>query len=84
MTGPQHFRKAEEWVRYATDLYKTSGDGDASEVPAGQLAAGIAQVHATLALAAAAAIGHADLMHDLDAIAWQRVAGEPDRPDGCE
>jgi hypothetical protein len=51
MTGPEHYRKAEELLGQADQLL----DGD--EPSAATWAIGIAQAHATLALAAATAIG---------------------------
>lgn len=68
MNGPEHYRKAEEHIRLA----------DAAE-DAGMCHAhlGYAQAHATLALAAATAMGafYSDAVGD--ARAWDRVAGVP-------
>ncbi|HJQ48289.1 MAG TPA: hypothetical protein VJ870_18500 [Amycolatopsis sp.] len=62
MTGPEHYRKAEALL--------AKGSEDPTERGASRLAA--AEVHATLALAAATALG-ADLeMPDFGA--WRRVA----------
>jgi hypothetical protein len=47
MTGPEHYRKAEELLGQAEELFK------ADEPSAATWAVGQAQVHATLALAAA-------------------------------
>jgi hypothetical protein len=57
MTGPEHFRRAEE---LAAEAHKLLGHGD-GQATAGVRAA-IAQTHAVLALAAATAVGtlHAD------------------------
>lgn len=58
MTGPEHYRKAQELL------------GDSRRVP--EQVAAIAQVHATLALAAATALS-SDLP-DADARAWREAA----------
>jgi hypothetical protein len=47
MTGPEHYRKAEELLGQAEELFK------ADEPSAATWAVGQAQVHATLALASA-------------------------------
>jgi hypothetical protein len=65
MTGPDHYRKAEELTATAHDYL---GQGE------GQSAAGwatVAQIHATLALAAATALGTTAA----DGRAWTEVAG---------
>ena len=49
MTGPEHFRRAEELAAKAAE-YLGQGDGQDSA----RVWAAVAQVHATLALAAAA------------------------------
>lgn len=66
MTGPEHFRRAEE---LAAEAHKLLGQGD-SQATAGVRAA-VTQTHAMLALAAATAVGtsHADSR------AWADVAG---------
>lgn len=51
MTGPEHYRKAEECVAQA-DRHLTE---DPRDMEIAKVAMGIAQVHATLALAAATA-----------------------------
>ena len=51
MTGPDHYRKAEELTATAHD-YLGQGDGQSAAVWAA-----VAQIHATLALAAATALG---------------------------
>lgn len=71
-TGPEHYREAEEHVGFAM---ATSLDSEARF----HLAA--AQVHATLALAAATALGSRHDMYDLDFEAWDRVAGVQDDED---
>ena len=53
MTGPEHFRRAEE---LAAEAHKLLGRGD-GQATAGVWAA-VAQTHAVLALAAATAVGH--------------------------
>jgi hypothetical protein len=52
MTGPEHFRRAEEFAAKAGE-YLGHGDGQESAA----LWAAVAQVHATLALAAASQSG---------------------------
>lgn len=52
MTGPQHYRAAEHYVQHSKDHTDTGNEAD-RHIAA--LAAAQAQVHATLALAAAAA-----------------------------
>jgi hypothetical protein len=66
MTGPDHFREAEKLAAKAHE-YLGQGDGQDSAT----VWAAAAQVHATLALAAATALGHARA----DEIAWADVAG---------
>jgi hypothetical protein len=52
MTGPDHYRKAEELTAKAHD-YLEQGEGQDSAA----VWAAVAQIHATLALAAATALG---------------------------
>ncbi len=52
MTGPDHYRKAEELTEKAHE-YLGQGDGQESAA----VWAAVAQIHATLALAAATALG---------------------------
>ena len=65
MTGPQHYRKAEELAEQA---YKLIGQGGGQDTAADWAA--VAQVHATLAQAAATALGGA-----ADGRAWADAAG---------
>lgn len=65
-TGPQHFREAARLADQAQ--HYTYGDG-ADPVTGAALAAE-AQVHATLALAAATAMACADVMPTSDAAEW--------------
>ena len=65
MTGPEHYRKAEELLGQADQLL----DGD--EPSAATWAIGKAQAHATLALAAATAIGTAGT----ESRSWADAAG---------
>lgn len=67
MTGPEHFRQAEDLAAKAGE-YLGQGDGQASAA----VWAAVAQVHATLALAAATA-GGAD--------AWREVLESQSRSD---
>ena len=66
MTGPEHFRRAEE---LAAEAHKLLGQGD-GQATAGVWAA-VAQTHAVPALAAATAIGTSSA----DSRAWADVAG---------
>jgi hypothetical protein len=66
MTGPNHFRKAEELAAKAAE-YLGQGDGQATAA----VWAAVAQVHATLALAAATAVGTRTAG---DSQAWDDVA----------
>jgi hypothetical protein len=66
MTGPEHYRRAEELAAEA-DRLLGQGDGQAT---AGVWAA-VAQTHAVLALAAATAIGASGV----DDRAWADAAG---------
>lgn len=72
MNGPEHYREAERLISDATD-----NDGDISatdEFVTATLAA--AQVHATLALAAATALNDAEEgMALADNRAWKNAAG---------
>jgi hypothetical protein len=65
MTGPDHYRKAEELTAKAHD-YLGQGEGQGAAVWVA-----VAQVHATLALAAATALGTTAA----DGRAWTEVAG---------
>jgi len=68
MTGPEHFQKAE--------FFLAQVDAGAADW---QLLAASAQVHATLALAAATAMQHYNFetgMHTADRDAWYRAASE--------
>jgi hypothetical protein len=73
MTGPEHYKEAEEILaRAKADL------GD--DRPLITLAVAVAQVHATLALAAATAFGLTDGERDRgmpnwECVEWERVAG---------
>ena len=66
MTGPDHYRKAEELTAKAHD-YLGRGEGQDSAA----VWAAVAQIHATLALAAATALGTTAA----DGRAWTGVAG---------
>lgn len=75
MTGPEHFRKAEEL------LASTPGAkiyGDPMWNPPTRENVTLAQVHAILALAAATALNEADrAWPGLGYEAWHKVAGVP-------
>ncbi len=66
MTGPDHYRKAEE---LATKAHNYLGRGEGQDSAA--VWAAVAQVHATLALAAATALES----KDANGRAWFAVAG---------
>jgi len=66
MTGADHYRKAEE----LTAIWQAAPIGDI----AGNEALAAAQVHATLALAAATALGLSHQMSDAATDAWIEVA----------
>jgi hypothetical protein len=75
-TGPEHYREAEQLTESVTIRDALSGrrilmPGDHGDVLA------LAQVHATLALAAATALASADSMYYHDAEAWEDAAGLP-------
>jgi hypothetical protein len=66
VTGPEHYRRAEE---LAAEAHRLLGQGD-GQATAGVWAA-VAQTHAVLALAAATAVGAAGADHR----AWADAAG---------
>jgi hypothetical protein len=66
MTGPDHYRKAEELTAKAHE-YLGQGEGQDSAA----VWAAVAQIHATLALAAATALGTTGV----ETLAWTEVAG---------
>lgn len=82
MTGPQHYSEAERLVRMAHRF--TYGDG--ADPVAGAALAAEAQVHATLALAAATALVDETPRSDScsEYRAWQEVAGSNYRGDEPE
>ena len=65
MTGPEHYRRAEE---LAAEAHKLLGQGDGQATAS--VWAAVAQTHAVLALAAAPAVG----MSSLDSREWADVA----------
>jgi hypothetical protein len=69
MTGPDHYRKAEELAAKAHE-YLGQGEGQHSAA----VWAAVAQIHATLGLAAATALG----TRAADGRAWADVAGTGD------
>jgi hypothetical protein len=69
MTGPDHYRKAEELAAKAHE-YLGQGEGQHSAA----VWAAVAQIHASLALAAATALG----TRAADSRAWADVAGTSD------
>lgn len=79
MTGPEHYREAERHLSAGSYTKRLGGAPSNPEASAHHLA--MAQVHATLALAAATAMG-APVEDDLagftveDRDAWYKAAGE--------
>ncbi len=72
MTGPEHYREAEELLAYAQDKTEYGSDIERYHLAA-------AQVHATLALAAATATSLAD--HPAaDWDDWRPIASRSKRP----
>jgi hypothetical protein len=79
MTGPEHYAEAEKWARLA-DEQRAEGDAGLEWV---QAFASIGQVHATLALAATAALGMAGLpAADWDE--WRPLVSRATRPGDAE
>lgn len=78
MTGPEHYAAAEQHAGTAEELH--AGDQPAMA----EFYLRLTEVHATLAVAAAAAINNADGgLPGLDERAWRRAAGEGNKkPDG--
>jgi hypothetical protein len=76
MTGPEHYQRAEDLIGDAAGASESSDHGRAAALVA------IAQVHATLAAAAAAALNHGGRgLDERDYTAWYEAAGvKPDRP----
>ncbi|MER7126688.1 hypothetical protein [Micrococcus luteus] len=74
MTGADHYREAEQLLEVAGKVVRLS-DGSSPEVA---LLLAEAQVHATLALAAATALNDAEGgLSRPDWEAWKATAGEP-------
>jgi hypothetical protein len=73
MTGPEHYRAAEELLAEITNDDGTVGFGDG-----GEAFAAAAQVHATLALAAATALPHVRADYPADEDAWYQAAAVPE------
>jgi hypothetical protein len=65
MTGPEHYQKAEECLKKANGSLSPEYDGYVAR----------AQVHATLALAAATALGQCPEPRGADISAWESAAG---------
>lgn len=84
MNGPEHYRRAETLLELASDSYNAAVDElDTESIARHQIAIGdgsafihAAQVHATLALAAATALAAPDYsLPVLDGNRWYEVAG---------
>ena len=73
MTGPQHYRQAESLVTEYLSIVDNGGD------PGDMVA--LAQVHATLALAAANALPQQRVLTLAEYRAWYAAVGEP-APEG--
>lgn len=71
MNGPEHYRRAEELL---ADITRSDGSVDFGD--GGEAFVAAAQVHATLALAAATALTGGGLP-GADYTAWNEVAGVP-------
>lgn len=69
MTGAEHYQKAEQWLSQARERWEAEESADLV-----QAAAQVAQVHATLALAAATALSQSGEMYVPDAEAWEQAA----------
>lgn len=74
MTGPEHYREAERLLEFAREA-----DAEPETSWTFDQAIQSAQVHATLALAAATALGTADQQNTDDYNAWFRAASEHPR-----
>ena len=76
MTGPEHYAEAERLMARLAEMSNTPGPVDRE---ATLVISSVAQVHATLALAAATALGAGTEsrrgMDSLDWQAWDEVAG---------
>ena len=68
MTGPEHYKKAEELIGYAEDA-----DADATTEDVA-LMLQFAQAHATLAQAAATALAAGSKMNSVDFDEWDKAA----------
>ena len=76
MTGPEHYRRAEELLSKAEELFGSD------EPSAGAWSVGQAQVHATLALSAPAGKGPPRPGRDEAADTQSTGAAHPDMPEG--
>jgi uncharacterized protein HemY len=65
MTGPEHFKQAEEYLEKARSSHASDYDGYVTR----------AHVHATLALAAATALAQTPHPRAADVNRWDEVAG---------
>jgi hypothetical protein len=88
MTGPEHFKAAEDgitastWQRQNWGEHDSNSDEAAAALEAATWEIRVAQVHATLAVAAAIALSAFD-MPAYDSDAWRELAGTS-RPKGGE
>jgi hypothetical protein len=75
VTGPEHYAEAQDFAGASVYAYQKWGEtGDDRELKSALWKQGQAQVHATLAAAAATALGWCDSSQDQ---AWQDTAGSP-------
>lgn len=84
MNGVEHYRKAEEWAGIAAGWFRRDCD---DAIASAQAAAQIAQVHATLAQAAATAMmpsgtDNVTVSGKDEWVAWRDAVGVKDGEDG--
>jgi hypothetical protein len=72
MTGPEHYRKAEHYLEHSKNHTDTGNEADRHIA---ELAAAQAQVHATLAQAAAIALGvvGGDALATVEGLHWRKA-----------
>lgn len=75
MTGPEHYAEAERLIGRVTEPAVVPGYGPVIKAGAPPETIALAQVHATLALAAATGLGAANQPLD-DQMAWTEAASE--------
>lgn len=77
MNGPEHYREAEQRLRASDYQRQRAGSVGSDDLSDAMHEAAVAQVHATLALAAVTALSVTENYFevDADAQAWDDVAG---------